>query len=212
MVGDMVRRNSYKKNIIFIFVLLFIISGISISYALLQTTLTTNMPATTVNKLTMWVTFDYQNGEEAVYYPMSNYSSECAAGANGISFGNEQATFSYNAKMLAGSKCVYKLKIKNRGTTEVKLSAIDSVFPNGASCSNISNGLFQCTYNNSTIRYELFSDSSLNTHLSPGVELGIDSNTRTMYVYFVITLTDSNGTDSQYTLNGGGFTLRYVLK
>lgn len=194
------RRNSYKKNIIFIFVLLFVISCISISYALLNTSLNTSYGTTTQKKLTFNVGFATS---QVTGRAVDNYNSECGTITPTLN------TVTYDTQIFPDSRCVYKLKIRNIGTTAAQLDKIININPSGGTCSNYSDGSFSCINNGARVYFYLYDESTLTNLLSDGWKL---EPSEYKDVYFVVDALDEGASNySSYTFTGGGFKLSFKL-
>lgn len=202
------RRNSHKKNVIFIFVLIGVISVMTISYAALSSTLSISHGDVTQSSLTFDVSFDTNTVNGTLVGSNSSSCGSVTPTANSVTGANPQLYF--------GDACVYKLKILNRGTSKAKVSEVTNVEPTSVtglssySCSG-SAGNFSCTSpSGGYVTYQLCSDQSCNTILSNTLTIASNSS---KYVYFKIKRHGNNADNivPTYTYTGGGFTITFNI-
>ena len=197
------RRNNYKKNIIFIVILFVVIFGMSISYALLSKNLNVNFGSVTMNSYNFDVGF---NTSSYAIYPGDGFT-DCGS----LNVTKSTVTVS-NVKLHAGSMCTYRLSLKNFSRLDSNnegigayLTSITNLYPSNYTCSNISSSRFICSVNSSSVLYFLCTDNNCNNTLDTGITLAAGSSRN---VFFRIQAS-SNFITSEATLSGGGFRVSF---
>ena len=198
------RRNSLKKNLFFVIILVIIILSMSLGYAILSSRINANFGSITQHPLTFDVGFygDSVSGTSNI----SNFSCGAAlVTSNEVSLDN--------VEIFKSHVCTYQLSIKNFGTTSTKISAITNNYPSGYSSSQCSGSPanFTCNLTNSyTINYKLCLEPSC-VNLVP---TGSGGNAFTISpnllkrVYLKVSV---NGTvDTEKNLTGGGFRITFT--
>lgn len=199
------RRNSYKKNLLFIIILIVIISGISLSYALLSKVLTTQFGNVTQSALVYNVKID---SGTVIQNSASDYNN-CGS----VVIDNNYTRFRVlGAQIFPATYCIYKIGIKHTGSgISAKLTSITPAYPEGLSnCSNASNSFFGCDVPNgrtgSRLQFQLSRTSAFSTSLTTGLTIAPGS---TEYIYLRIK-NGSSTLSNNAVVNGGGFSLVFT--
>lgn len=200
------KRSDYKKNVIFIICLVIIIGVMSVGYAILSSTLSINFGTVTQTGLTFNVGFDTttvngtgtNNSICGSVHPTSNSVTDASP------------------KLFYGSQCIYRLVVKNTGSTKASLTGITNVYPTlntgsvSFTCTATTNGEFSCVNSNSNggrINYKLCSDADCNNVLT--IPTVINSNaSKTVFLKI-----SRDGWDDElvpdYYAYGGGFKVNF---
>lgn len=193
------RRNSYKKNIIFIVILITVIASISIAYSLLSSTLNVQFGNVTQNVYTFDVGFPSQT--------VSGSSGGSSFSNCGIATAYGNSATIQGAELFFGASCTFEFTIKNSGSLSSKLTAITKIVPENMTCNDVATGQFRCYVNPSYIHYRLCSDSACNTLLTTNTTL---ASNQSMIVYLKIYSSGSAGAINENAhLSGGGFKLTF---
>lgn len=189
-------KNRRQKQLIVI-AILFVVLGIGIAYAALQTTLNISFNSITQNQLTWNIGF---TGSSAT-------ATEGGTSATGRSCGT--ATITPTTVTIANTtlskpddSCSYALTIKNSGTVTGKLQSITPTAPSGITCDPISSGRMVC----GNITYTLASNSSGSTIIATGSNL---EPNETLTVYLVAKYTGTTLNSSAVTHTGAQFAILY---
>lgn len=198
------RRNSLKKNKIVILILIIILCTMSISYAMLTKTLTTNYANITQTPLNYNTIFAFAS-------TTGTNTSYCGS----VTVTNNYQITINGAKIFAGKNCDYIVGVYNNSGSGLatKLNSIEAVYPTGLSnCSaNSSKSYFGCDLpgtNSGRIRYTLSENSDFSTNLSSGLVIA-DGVTKNLYIRISNTAT---GVEENATISGGGYILHFVAQ
>ncbi len=201
------KRNSHKKNKIAIIILIIVVCTISVSYATLTKTLTTNYASITqtpLNYETIVMSGNVITDSQYTY-------KYCGT----ISVTNDHKITVSGVKMYAGAECKYRIVIKNTSGSGLKskLTGIEPIYPTGQSnCSTSSSpSYFGCDIpggSTGRFRYTLSAYSSFSSNLSTGAVIN-DGSTKTIYLKISNTATEIV---ANATANGGGFKLTFTAQ
>ena len=189
------RKNTKKLLIIMVFMLF----GISIAYALLNASLTVTVNKVTQSAMTWKVQFDTSGSPVA----------GTAGGTSGTGRTCGAATVTANAVTIADTtlskpndSCKWTLTIKNTGSIDAKLKTITLTEPSGITCTKTGASMV-C----GNITYKLTTDTGGNTVLTTGGTLAKTSGTLTVYLHAIYTGTSVNSAAVTHT--GAKFTVLY---
>ena len=180
-----------------IYAMVVILTGISVAYAALSTTLNVTVNKVTQNALTWNVGF--QTGTVPVT-PGGEGSSVATCGAASVTASTVTVAESTLSK--PNDSCTYTLTVKNTGGIDATLGTITPKNPESTSCTN-SGASMVC----GNITYKLTTDAAGTTLLTTGGTLAKTNGTQT--IYLVVKYTGSGLVSNEIAQNSGGFSLVY---
>lgn len=192
--------NKNKKMYIIMIVLVVIVAGFSIAYAVLSTTLTI-----TGNVTQNALQFGPTCKNETVSGTFSGTSTTGSSCGNVTCSGT---TFTVAETKLSkpNDKCIWKLTVENKKDINAKLTAIAASAPSSVSCTiETANNKMTC----GDMEYFLTTDSNGSTLLTTGGTIAKTNGTQTIYL---VAHRKNVGTLNTNTVthNGAKFTLTYT--
>lgn len=199
------KRSNHKRNIIFVFVLIILISVMSISYALLSSSLSIGFNNVTQSGLTFDVAFDSAQVTPTVYGTGSSTCGKITPTANSVT--------ASNVKLYYGDYCIYALKIKNNGNSKAILTSITNINSSLGGCSTTP-GNFTCVNSNTggSITYKICTTVDCNTVLPTESPYFVINTNSYKMVYFKISRGGNNdASQANYNSYSGGFKLNFSV-
>ena len=189
-------KNRSQKQLIIIAVL-FVVLGIGIAYAALQTTLNISFNNITQNQLTWNIGFTGSSATATV-----GGTSDTGRSCGTATITPTAVTIANTTLSKPDDSCTYPLTIKNNGTVTGKLQSITSTEPSGITCNPITSGRMVC----GNITYTLAINSDGTTVVATGSNLAPNE---TLNVYLVVKYTGTTLNSSAVTHTGAQFAILY---